>query len=135
MEEVLLRTGGTFVPCVVFWDHRSFIHFRFLFVEPILRSPSGTTRKFLPCHLVRVSHVYPTVVWLVIGVGSPSAFANVYGFKGLRLCRCVRYVLQITIWSCRDDVLSELHSVVLARMDCVLRLQVACEILSSGNVR
>ena len=78
--------------------------------------------------------MYPTVVWLVIGVGSPSAFANVYGFKGLRLVRFVRYVFHVAVWSCRDNALSELRSVVLARIG--LRPEfTACEVLSSGNVR
>ena len=70
----------------------------------------------------------------MIGVGSPSAFVYVYGFKGLRLFRCVRYVLHIAFWSSSVTTLSEYHSVVLAPIG-LCPASTACEILSSGNVR
>jgi hypothetical protein len=45
-----------------------------------------------------------------------SRVMYVYGFIGLRLFRCVRYVLHLTIWLCSFITLSEYHSVVLARI-------------------
>jgi len=125
MQAVLLRTGGTFVPCVVFWDHRSnFCISDFCLwsqFSEVLLSLLFVYTEFLPSYHVRViSHFrLGALCWTTIyfGVGS---LCNGLLFSGFYLL-IVRLVVQRNAFNSADATLSRI----------VLRHS-RSEILSSG---